>query len=203
MNANWFWSWLVLVLIVVKLKISRAKRMVERWCCGVIWSIHHNLTFQQFPAKFDLFIQNPIHQFGGKSAMIQVATWQIDPWCLTFGKLTSDDFIKDLRYTTKLENLIKLLVFDLNYVKRSKDERLNMYGHRNICWDSKSDLFFQNLRPNKFSRANSGSGENAVGKLAIPREQIQMDRNAAPSAKQGKTNSISAASAFLIHLHLF
>ena len=124
-------------------------------------------------------------------------------WPLTFGKLTSDDFIKDLRYTAKLENLIKLLVFDLNYVKRSKDERLNMYGHRNICWDSKSDLFFQNLRPNKFSRANSGSGENAVGKLAIPREQIQMDRNAAPSAKQGKTNSISAVSASLIHLHLF
>ena len=66
--------------LVVKLKISRAKRMVERWCCGVIWSIHHNLTFQQFPAKLDLFIQNPIHQFAGKSAMIQVATWQIDPW---------------------------------------------------------------------------------------------------------------------------
>ena len=64
-------------------------------------------------------------------------------------------------------------------------------------------IFFQNLRPNKFSRANSGSGENGVGKLAIPREQIQMDRNAAPSAKQGKTNSISAVSASLIHLHLF
>ena len=107
-------------------------------------------------------------------------------WPLTFGKLTSDKFSKDLRYTTKLENLIKLLVLDLNYVKRSKDERLNMYGHRNICcgWDSKSDHFFQNLRPNKFSRANSGSGENGVGKLAILREQIQMDRNAAPSAKQ-------------------
>ena len=33
-------------------------RKVERWCCGVIWSIHHNFTFQQFPAKFDLFIQS-------------------------------------------------------------------------------------------------------------------------------------------------
>ena len=37
---------------------SLRMRKVERWCCGVIWSIHHNFTFQQFPAKFDLFIQS-------------------------------------------------------------------------------------------------------------------------------------------------
>ena len=47
-----------LIFFMLKFWISCLRRDEVEWCCGVIWSIHHNFTFQQFPAKFDLFIQS-------------------------------------------------------------------------------------------------------------------------------------------------